>query len=226
MGNVFSLDSPLFRLCSKIADIFLLNLIFVLTCIPVVTIGASVTALHFISMKMIKGEEGYIIRGFLKAFRENFKQATGLYLIMAFLGAVIGTDLYFWMNLEGTFATVMSAISIGAGCFWFLGLIYVFALQATFENPVKRTLKNSFLIALQQLPVTLFLAAYYGAIIYFIIQFFIADVFMVLYGFGLASLGSAVLYRFALKKYIQKAGSDSRDGVPARDGDEIKKGTE
>lgn len=205
MGNIFSLDSPLFRICSKIADIFLLNLIFVITCIPLVTIGASLTALHSVSTKMVKGEEGYIIRGFLKVFKENFKQATGIYLIMAALGIVIGTDIYFWMNLEGAFANVMSAVSIGAACFWFMGLIYVFVLQATFENPVKRTIINSFLIALQRFPVTLLLAAYYGVIIYFIIQFFVADAFMVLYGFGLAALGSAVFYELALKKYIKKA---------------------
>lgn len=205
MGSIFSLDSPLFRVCSKIADIFLLNLIFVITCIPVVTIGASLTALHYISMKMIKGEEGYIIRGFLKAFKDNFRQATGIYLIMALIGVVLGTDIYFWMNLEGTFATVMSAVSIAAGCVWYCGLIYVFALQATFENPVKRTLVNSFLVALQQFPITLFLAVYYGVIIYFIIQFFVVDAFMVLYGFGLTAFGSAVLYRAALKKYVEKA---------------------
>lgn len=209
MGNVFSLDSPLFRICSKIADIFLLNLIFVITCIPVITIGASLTALHFISMKMIKEEEGYIIRGFLKAFKENFRQATGIYLIMALVGTVLGTDLYFWMNLEGNFSTVMSAVSIAACCAWILGLIYVFVLQATFENPIKRTIINSFLVALQQFPITLFLAVYYGVIIYFILQFFIADVFMVLYGFGLAAFGSAVLYRAALKKYVERARADS-----------------
>ncbi|MBD5540387.1 MAG: YesL family protein [Lachnospiraceae bacterium] len=213
MGNVFSLDSPLFRVCSKIADIFLLNLIFVLTCIPVITIGASLTALHFISMKMIKGEEGYIIRGFLKAFKENFKQATGIYLIMALIGTVLGTDLYFWMNLEGTISVIMSAVSIAACCAWILGLIYVFVLQATFENPIKRTIINSFLVALQQLPITLFLAVYYGVIVYFILQFFIADVFMVLYGFGLAAFGSAVLYRAALKKYVERARAGSEEAA-------------
>ncbi len=218
MGNIFSLDSPFFGVCSKIADIFLLNLIFVITSIPVITIGASVTALHSVSMKMIKGEEGYIIRGFLKVFKENFKQATGIYLIMALLGIIIGTDYYFWTNLTGTFATVMSAVSIGAACIWFMGLIYVFALQATFENPVKRTLINSFLSALQQFPVTLFLAAYYGVIIYFIIQFFAADAFMVLYGFGLAAMGSAVLYRFALKKYIKKAQEAFEEDVLTEEG--------
>lgn len=226
MGNIFSLDSPFFRVCSKIADIFLLNLIFVITCIPIITIGASVTALHSISMKMVKGEEGYIIRGFLKAFKENFKQATGIYLIMALLGVIIGTDFYFWSHLEGTLATVMSAVSIGAACVWFMGLIYVFALQATFENPIKRTLTNSFLIALQQFPLTLLLAAYYGVLIYFIIQFFVADAFMVLYGFGLAALGSAVLYQAALKKYIKKAQEAPEKAELTEDGEKKTEETE
>lgn len=205
MSNIFSLESPFFGVCSKIADIFLLNLIFVITCIPLITVGASITALHSVSAKMVRGEESYIIRGFLKVFRENFKQATAIYLIMMLLAVVIGTDLYFWSSLEGPLSMVMSALSIAAGCFWLLGFFYVFALQAAFENPVKRTIINSFLIALQQFPVTLLLAAYYGVIAYFVIQFFIADVFMVLYGFGLGALGSAVIYQLAFRKYIKKA---------------------
>ena len=130
---------------------------------------------------------------------------------MTALGIVIGTDIYFWTNLEGTVATVMSAVSIGAACFLSMGLIYVFVLQATFENPVKRTIINSFLIALQRFPVTLLLAAYYGVILYFIIQFFVVDAFMVLYGFGLSALGSAVFYGLALKKYIKKAEEASEE---------------
>ena len=211
MGRIFDMDSPVMRFLGRLADLMILNLVTLLCCLPVVTIGASLTAMHYVLLKMVRNEESYIVRSFFKSFKENFKQATGIYLIMTALGIVIGTDIYFWTNLEGTVATVMSAVSIGAACFLSMGLIYVFVLQATFENPVKRTIINSFLIALQRFPVTLLLAAYYGVILYFIIQFFVVDAFMVLYGFGLSALGSAVFYGLALKKYIKKAEEASEE---------------
>lgn len=221
MGGLFSIDSPFFRICSRIADIFLLNLIFVVTCLPVITIGASITALHSISMKMAKGQEGYIIRGFLKAFRQNFRQSTLIYLFLVLASVVIGTDFYFWQQQSGSLSLFMSVVSIVIGCVILLDAIYVFALQSVFENPIKRTVINSFLIALQQFPVTLILVLYYGVIAYFVLQFMVMDFFMVLYGFGLAAMGSAVFYNLAFKKYIKKAKDEQTEEEEKRKEDRI-----
>ena len=221
MGGLFSIDSPFSRFCSRIADIFLLNLIFVVTCLPVITIGASVTALHSISMKMVKGQEGYIIRGFLKAFRQNFRQSTIIYLILVLASVVIGTDLYFWQQQSGSLSLVMSVVSTVIGCVILLSAVYVFALQSVFENPVKRTVINSFLIALQQFPVTIILLVYDGVIFYFVLQFLVIDIFMVLYGFGLAAMGSAVFYNLAFKKYIKKAEAEQTEEEDRREEDGI-----
>ena len=72
MGSFFSLDSPLMRFLSRLSDIFILNVLFLLCCIPVVTIGASATALYTVTLKMARNEESYITKGFFKAFKSNF----------------------------------------------------------------------------------------------------------------------------------------------------------
>lgn len=205
MGGIFSLDGPISRVCSRIADIWLLNFIFVITCIPIVTIGASLTALHAMSMKMLMGNEGYIVRGFLKIWKQNLKQATILYVVFAAAGAVVCVDLYVWMGIENGIGRMMAVISTAIGFVYLFGLIYVFAYQAVFDNPVSRTIKNAFIISFQKLPCTLVLLALYMVVIFFNFNFMVVNIFMLLYGFGLVAMGSAVMYHLAFRDYIQEA---------------------
>ena len=76
MGRIFSLDSPLFSFLNKVADLILLNILTMICCLPIITIGASMTALHYVVLKMVRDEESYIVRSYFKSFRQNFKQAT------------------------------------------------------------------------------------------------------------------------------------------------------
>lgn len=63
------------------ADLIILNLLFLLCCIPIVTIGPAITAMYYVTMKMVRNEEAYIARSFFKSFKENFKQGLGIWLI-------------------------------------------------------------------------------------------------------------------------------------------------
>ena len=66
----------------RVADLIILNLIFIVCCIPIVTIGPALTALYYMTLKMARNEETYIIRGFFKSFKENFRQAIVIWLII------------------------------------------------------------------------------------------------------------------------------------------------
>ena len=92
MGSFFGLDSPLMRFLSRLADIFILNILFLICCVPVITIGASATALYTVTLKMARNEESYMVKGFWKAFKSNFKISTIVWLIMLVLGIILGLD--------------------------------------------------------------------------------------------------------------------------------------
>ena len=81
MRSFFNLDNPLMQFLSTLTDIVILNVISLICCIPVVTIGASLTALHYVTIRMARKEEGYIIRDFFKSFRQNFIQSTVIWLL-------------------------------------------------------------------------------------------------------------------------------------------------
>ena len=83
MSSLFNMDSPIMRFLSRVCDIMILNILCIVFCIPIITAGASVTAMYTVTLKMVRGEESYIFKGFLKAFKENFKQSTIIWLMMA-----------------------------------------------------------------------------------------------------------------------------------------------
>ena len=80
MSNFFNMDNGLFRALGKLADLMLLNILFLVCSLPIFTIGASFTAMYYVTLKLAENEEGYIARGFLKSFKQNFKQATIIWL--------------------------------------------------------------------------------------------------------------------------------------------------
>lgn len=77
----FDLDNVVWRTIDKIGKIFLLNLLWLICSLPVFTIGASTTALIYTSMKL-SDNEGYWHQNFFSSFKENFKQATALFLFI------------------------------------------------------------------------------------------------------------------------------------------------
>ena len=76
MGRLFDTDNIVWRFLGRVADLVILNFLFLLCSIPIVTIGASWTALYSVTLKAVKNEESYIAKGFLEGFKENFKQST------------------------------------------------------------------------------------------------------------------------------------------------------
>ena len=77
----FSVDSPVYKFLSKFLDVVKLNFFWILFSIPVITVGASTVAAMSVGLKMVDDEEGYIGKNFLKAFKENWKQGTILWII-------------------------------------------------------------------------------------------------------------------------------------------------
>ena len=90
MKNLLNLDSPLMIFFSNLTDILILNVLCLLCCLPIVTIGPAITAMHYVTLKMARDEEGYVLKSFLKSFKENFKQS-----VIAWLGFLAVSIVFF-----------------------------------------------------------------------------------------------------------------------------------
>ena len=100
MNRIFDMDNPLWRFLGKLADLMILNILFLLCSIPIFTIGASLTGVYYVCLKIKEQEEGYIVRNFFKSFKQNFVQSTIIWLIMLALGLLLGTEFYMYRDLS------------------------------------------------------------------------------------------------------------------------------
>lgn len=106
-------------------------------------------------LKLVKNEEGYVFRGFLKAFKTNFKQSTIIWLIVLALGIVWTVDFRVAGLMPGMAGIVMSAIFLALGFILLSVLLYIFPLTARYENGIKATFKNALILTVARLPYTL-----------------------------------------------------------------------
>ena len=144
---------PVIAFLNKMTDLILLNVIYIIFCLPIVTIGAATTAMYYVCIVSIRQGDGYVWKRFLKSFRDNFKQATIIWLPMLVIIVLLGFDLFFWYALGTVFAKIMFVIS--AIVAFAIGI--VFPVLAKLEGGIKATIKNAAAFAIGYFPYTIVL---------------------------------------------------------------------
>ena len=210
MSKLFRMDSPLMRFLTKIADLMVLNILFCVTSIPLITIGASWTALYSVTLNMVRDEEGSVSRSYFRSFRQNFRQATLLWLGVLVVLALLVLDIRVLNGMAG--GTAPGLLRVGVEILTLLGIMvlqYLFPSLARFEAPLADTLKNACMMALAHLPKTaLMTAAVVGAVwITLINNTTIAVGLMVwpLIGFALMAFGNSGILRKIFDNDVPKA---------------------
>lgn len=148
MAGFFSTDSKLYRFMSKLTDLVKLNILWLVFSIPVVTLGISTIAAYTVALKMAEGEEGYIGRDFLKAFKENRKQGIPMSFITVLCLWVVYLDFQIYRAAEEN-AFVFLIIGIITTYVFVFSFLYVYPLLARYENTIVNSLKNSFRISMK-----------------------------------------------------------------------------
>ncbi len=207
-SGLFQYDNPVWRFIGKFFDIMILNILWCICSIPVFTIGASTTAAYYVTLKLVRDEDGSTIKDFFRAFKDNFKQATGIWLILLVLGLVIGADMYFFTRvMEGNEQLRSIMIAVFAGFALMLGGVFtfVFPLQCRFYNPVKRTLLNAWFMSIRHFLATLGILAVDILFPYLAFAYatFLIPLFM-LFGFPLLIYLNSFMIAPILEKYMPK----------------------
>lgn len=211
--RIFDPDGPLMTALGKFADIVLCNLMFCVFCLPVFTIGASLTALFTCMQQLVYEEnrgDGLIFRDFWLAFKKNFRQATVLWLICLLLIAFLAA--YYWVTqfMAGAYGRVYQTTFYLLALVFLFGFVYLFPLQARYENTVKNTLRNAWLLSVAALPWTVLSLLVPAVIVYvsFIMNPGAADLFLYLWGvcgFGLIAYLQSFFIRMAFNKLSPEA---------------------
>lgn len=157
MSEVFRTESRLFRIVEKILNLIKLNVLWILFSIPLVTGGAALCALHVTAVKILKDEEGYVLRDFLQVFRSKMRDSLKLWLPLLLAAGVLLFDGMFWRNMEGSFADSMRVFVCILSGLWLVLVIYVFPLAARMDVPARVTYRNGILLMFKYLPQSVYL---------------------------------------------------------------------
>ena len=144
----FGIDSPLYKFMTTILNVFLLSFCVIIGSLPIVTIGVSITAGFDVGLRMAANEEGYIVRQFFKAYKNNLKQGIPLGLITLLCAYVVYLDTEIVRKVENVSILVIMFMMVSLAVFTFT-LLYSFALTARYENTLMQILKNSFRISMK-----------------------------------------------------------------------------
>jgi len=149
LNTLFSADSDLMRGLTKLADVMILNFLFIVTSLPVVTLGASLTALNFTAMRIGTGECVSVSADYFRSFRRNFRQATLIGLILALLAGVLAA----WYAVLTTFA-LDPVVELILFAIWYLlafnlaiMALFVFPYHAMFEGRTRDVFRNARLMS-------------------------------------------------------------------------------
>ncbi len=207
MKNIFSLDGPVFSFISTVADLCVLNILWIITSLPIFTIGASTASMLTLTIEMVKGNDVKVIRDFFKNFRINFKRGTIIWLIMLATGLFLGLDYYMFGDMEGTFGTVIKYLITSIAVYYSFVLLYIFAILPTYKNTVKNAFRNAVLLPFLNLPYSLILLGLVLVLIYVTVydmEFLFKYGFLIWVMFGFATfayLASFIFVRIFIKDF-------------------------
>ena len=205
MNRLFNLDNPFMQFLFRVSDLIILNLIFMLSCIPIVTIGASISALHSVCLKIVRGQESYMWQGFWKAFRQNFKQGTILWIISILLFIFINMDYTILNAVDIPFFSYVKVALGAVSAILFSMFIYVFPVIAHFKCTIRQAIKNALFMTIGHLPFSIILVVMYS-LIFLLATWNVKTLALVIVvaticGFSVVTLTACIIFDRIFKKY-------------------------
>ena len=197
-------DGKFVKVLNRIADLVGLNLLAILFCIPIITIGASITAVYGCIFRIQEKREGYLTKDFWKLFKECFRSSTIIYLV----GVAVVAMLYLDYQIFATDSRldILQVLVVAGGILVAEIFTYAFPMESYFENSLKATVKNALLLGISNIPYTLLMLGIN------VFPFFLVARIPVTFGiwFLIGISGVAWINSFFLKKIFSKAIENQR----------------
>lgn len=207
LDGIFNEDNPFFKLMNRIADMIVLNVLFLISCIPVITIGPALTALYYVAINTWSREDGYIFRMYKKSFKDNFKQSVIMWLLLLAAGIILSVDVWYWVSqwkLTGNSVyKPLTVISVILLVLYALIFTYVWPLQAKFTNTIGGTIKNALAMVMTHVPETVGIWFIFAAVAFSVYMMNIARVSVLIIGFSLMAYLQAWIFRHVFKPYLK-----------------------
>lgn len=208
MAGIFDQNNPFNDVMTKIFNIMFVNLLCLVCMLPVFTAGASITAMYYVTLKMVKDEETSVSKAFFYSFRQNFKESLPLTLIMFLAGGLVALNLHLSRGETKGYG-LMYGLSLALALFVCALFTYVWPHLAHFENSVGQILNDSWRMSLAHFPSTvLMVAVNIAPFLVFLLwpKAFVKIVWIwVFFGTGLSAYINSFFLRRIFSKYEKEA---------------------
>lgn len=175
----------------KLVDMVILSGLWLICSIPLVTVGASTAALYYVTLKLANNEEGYTVRSFFRAFRENLIPGVPMGIGAAAAGVLLGCDMYLYSQIGGIAGVVLLGTAIMLTAVYLMVLVYLFPLMARCRTDWKHLLAMSFVMSVKNFGWTLFMIV--SAVCLFAAGIFISALLLTIAVGGTAYVHSKIL---------------------------------
>lgn len=206
MNGMFDPENKFWMFMEKVTNVMGISLLWLICSLPIVTMGAATTAVFQYTLHQVRDEEGYVWNGFFKAFKQNFRQATVLWLGILATGGFLLYDLDVCMQIPLPRLAQIPVLMV-LGCaviLWVLTVIYILPILACFQVTTKQAVRDAFVMAVSNLPVSLVILAVYAGFAILAVLRPAAAVFCV----GLAIFVSSYLFHFVFWRYVKPWSAD------------------
>ncbi|MEH6992463.1 YesL family protein [Neobacillus drentensis] len=202
MQKIFSVDGRIFSTLTKIFDLLILNSVFLIGCMPIITIGASLTALYSVTLKMVRNEESNVVNDFWNSFKKNLKQSSIIWLVALF---VFASFIFFAQTIFSTNYSLFLYPLLLLVTVCLFTFMYVFPLIAKFENSSFLIIKNAFFISLHSTAYSILIFVITIFFVFIIPIFFPKLLFIWLFlGFSASAFVKSILFERIFNTYVKK----------------------
>lgn len=156
--NLLNEDNIIHIFLNKLGDIIVANLLFLVCCIPIITIGPALTALYHCMLRTVKGNNNGTTKTFFRAFKENFRQSLIVWLGLLAVGFILFLNIRFLQNTASVVSKPLFYVSLGIAGLVIILALYIFPVIAAFANTTVNLLKNAYVFAFLHFPSTLAIA--------------------------------------------------------------------
>lgn len=189
MKGLFSLENPLMQILSRACDLIIINLLFIISCIPIFTVGAAICGMTKVCQAIVTGDDRGTWKLYWTGFKNSFKQATIVWLVILLVVASLAS--YWWLITNfcrGALAAVLLIVMVILAVVAISHAVYLFPLITRYENSLREHVRNAGILAITRLLLTPLLILFTA--VPFILPFISLEaflqtlVFWVIFGFG------------------------------------------
>lgn len=207
MSRIFDIDNPVMQFLEKVCNLVILNVLTMICCLPIVTFGPAMTACHYMCLKIVRGEDTYVVKGYFHSFKDNLKQGIGTGLIVLLIYAIMAVDLYLMLRSEdaASFPTAVRILILVACLFLLMFTQWIFPVLCHFVNTVKGTLHNAFLLSIGHAFRSILMILCWGIPVLLLLLGYAFIPLLLMFGISVPVVLQALLYSPVFKKLEPEA---------------------